>query len=133
MNTSPKQRDWTPEQRLEQSRKLRERQIWLKSTGPRTPEGKMKSSRNARSARYTERLELKLIKRYLRTQSQFMKLIKLLDKQWDHMTRSGRNALNATLKNLNNELIDINDKLRSGWVCSEAASLNIIPFPAPPP
>ena len=47
METGRKTRVWTPEQRLEQSRKLRERQIWLRSTGPRTAAGKKISSLNA--------------------------------------------------------------------------------------
>lgn len=47
MTACRKQRSWTPEQRAEQSRKLRERKIWLAATGPKTPEGKSASSRNA--------------------------------------------------------------------------------------
>lgn len=46
MDTNRKQREWTPEQRAEQSRKLRERKIWQSSTGPRTAEGKAISSQN---------------------------------------------------------------------------------------
>lgn len=46
MNTMRKFREWTPEQREEQGRKLSERKIWLASTGPRTPEGKAISSQN---------------------------------------------------------------------------------------
>ena len=42
-----KQRDWTPAQREQQARKLRERKIWLVSTGPKSPEGKKTSSQNA--------------------------------------------------------------------------------------
>ena len=40
-------REWTTEQRQDQARRLRERKIWLKSTGPRTPEGKEISKMNA--------------------------------------------------------------------------------------
>ena len=56
MNTVPKpetppkrrgQRAWTDAQRAEQAAKLRTRQIWLKSTGPRTPHGKSISRLNA--------------------------------------------------------------------------------------
>lgn len=43
----PKRRSWTPQQRAEQARKLKERKIWLKSTGPRTARGKRISSRNS--------------------------------------------------------------------------------------
>lgn len=47
MTTPRKKREWTPEQRQEQARKLRERQIWLKSTGPRTAHGKTTAAQNA--------------------------------------------------------------------------------------
>jgi hypothetical protein len=47
MNCARQLRVWTPEQRAEQSRKMRERKIWLASTGPKTLAGKQKSSRNA--------------------------------------------------------------------------------------
>lgn len=38
---------WPPERRERASELIRARQPWLKSTGPRTPEGKARSSRNA--------------------------------------------------------------------------------------
>ena len=38
---------WTPEQRAQQSQKIRQWQPWNKSTGARTPEGKARASRNA--------------------------------------------------------------------------------------
>ena len=41
------QRSWTDAQRAEQGRRTRERQIWLKSTGPKTPKGRQISSRNS--------------------------------------------------------------------------------------
>jgi hypothetical protein len=40
-------RQWTPEQRAQQSAKIRLWQPWTRSTGARTPEGKARSSRNA--------------------------------------------------------------------------------------
>lgn len=40
-------RYWTPEQRAQQSAKIRQWQPWTRSTGARTPEGKAVSSRNA--------------------------------------------------------------------------------------
>lgn len=40
-------RQWTPEQRAQQSVKIRLWQPWTRSTGARTPEGKAGSSRNA--------------------------------------------------------------------------------------
>ena len=40
-------RKWTPEQRAQQSLKIRQWQPWLHSTGARTVEGKAISSRNA--------------------------------------------------------------------------------------
>jgi len=41
------QRTWTDAQRATQARKIREHQIWLKSTGPRTTHGKSISRLNA--------------------------------------------------------------------------------------
>lgn len=40
-------RHWTPEQRAQQSAKIKQWQPWTKSTGAKTQEGKAKSSRNA--------------------------------------------------------------------------------------
>ena len=40
-------RGWTPERRLQQSLKIQQWRPWDDSTGPRTPEGKAASSRNA--------------------------------------------------------------------------------------
>lgn len=39
---------WTEERREKQRRQIQETKPWLKSTGPRTPEGKAVSSQNAR-------------------------------------------------------------------------------------
>jgi hypothetical protein len=38
---------WTPERRARQAEIIRATQPWKSSTGPKTPEGKAKSSRNA--------------------------------------------------------------------------------------
>lgn len=38
---------WTPERRARQAELIRTWQPWTRSTGPRTPEGKAKASRNA--------------------------------------------------------------------------------------
>lgn len=38
---------WTPERRAKQAEAIRRWQPWSKSTGPRTKEGKARSSRNA--------------------------------------------------------------------------------------
>lgn len=40
-------RQWTPEQRAQQSEKIRQWQPWARSTGARTAKGKAVSSRNA--------------------------------------------------------------------------------------
>lgn len=39
---------WTPERRARQSAIIQETKPWLSSTGPKAPEGKAKSSQNAR-------------------------------------------------------------------------------------
>lgn len=38
---------WTPERREQERQAIMRKQPWLKSTGPRTAEGKARSSRNA--------------------------------------------------------------------------------------
>lgn len=57
------------EQRRLQSERIRDNKPWLKSTGPRTPEGKARSSRNAfrGSERQTVRAIAKELKRIERT------------------------------------------------------------------
>ena len=40
---------WTPEQRARQAESIRRWQPWLKSTGPRTPDGRAKRSMNAKT------------------------------------------------------------------------------------
>lgn len=39
-------RNWTDEQRQQQAERIRRWSPWSKSTGPRSPDGKAKSSRN---------------------------------------------------------------------------------------
>ncbi len=68
-------RRWTEEQRRTQAEKIRAWRPWLKSTGPRTAQGKVKSSKNAfkhgiRSA------ETKAIYRYLAAGRLFLREIK---------------------------------------------------------
>ena len=130
MNALKKQRVWTPAQRLEQSRNLRERKIWLKSTGPKTDEGKQASSRNARKSGYVERLEMKKIMRYLRTQKSYISLLNFYIKQRGRMRTPQYIMTNTQLNFFENELIAIEADLRAG--CSGGPT-NIIPFPAPPP
>lgn len=43
----PAMNGWTPERRARQALLIRQGQPWKRSTGPRTPEGKAVSSRNA--------------------------------------------------------------------------------------
>ena len=38
---------WTPERRAAAAKRIRELKPWLQSTGPRTAQGKSRSSRNA--------------------------------------------------------------------------------------
>ena len=127
MKVALKQRVWTPEQRLEQSRKLRDRQIWLKSTGPKTAEGKSISSRNACKSCYAERIEMKQIKRYLRTQKSYTDLINFYIKQMDRINNSQIFQINLQFKFLENELRDLEAIFRSGV----AEKDNIISFPNP--
>ena len=131
------QRSWTDAQRAEQSAKLRARQIWLKSTGPRTEQGKSVSSKNARHSDYhqrqIERAEMVNIRTYLRTQKSYTDLLRLFLKQEDSLNVAQHNAYIDALFFLENELIDIERKMFDGMTFYEIAGLNnrqnIIPFP----
>ena len=67
-------RHWTPEQRAQQSLKIRQWQPWTKSTGARTPEGKARSSRNAFKGGW--RSELRRMAALLRDQREGLKRIR---------------------------------------------------------
>ena len=51
---------WTAERRAAYSRMVRARKPWEASTGPRTPEGKARSSRNAVGRGCRQRLDAEL-------------------------------------------------------------------------
>lgn len=51
---------WTPERRARQADIIRITQPWMHSTGPRTPEGKAASSRNAEASAVRIMLKNKL-------------------------------------------------------------------------
>ena len=57
-------RQWTTEQRRQQSLRIRQWQPWQHSTGAKTVEGKAKASRNAFKGGF--RLQLKSINKLLR-------------------------------------------------------------------
>jgi len=66
---------WTLERRQRQAELIRQWQPWKQSTGPRTPEGKAASSRNAFSGGDMERIRelAKEVNRVLREQRQWLK------------------------------------------------------------
>ena len=51
---------WTEERREKQRRIIQETKPWLKSTGPRTPDGKAASSQNARMPEWQAEANQKL-------------------------------------------------------------------------
>ena len=135
------QRTWTAAQREEQSRRLKSRQIWLKSTGPRTEAGKFVSSKNARHPDYDQRqeqrTELRHICTYLRTQRSYSKLLNLFLKQEHSLSVTKHNAYIDALFFLENELIDIERQMFDGMTFYEVTGYNarlkkgnIIPFPS---
>jgi hypothetical protein len=52
---------WTPERRARQAEIIRSTKPWKASTGPRTPEGKARSSRNAYAGDWFHEVMEKLI------------------------------------------------------------------------
>ena len=136
-------RTWTDAQRAEQAAKLHARQIWLKSTGPKTEQGKINSSQNARHAdfekRQADRAEYVQIRSYLRTQKSYTDLLKLFLKQEDSLSVTRHNAYIDALFFLENELIDIERQMFGGLRFHEIAGRdnrlkdgNIIRFPKRP-
>lgn len=133
MSVALKQGIWTPEKRLEKSRALRGRQIWLKSTGPRTPEGKLKSSRNACKPGYEERqaekAEMKRIVSYLRLQKLFVNTLKFQRKGADLLPFCAQIEIENALNFLENELSILEWEIRNGVPYGS----NILPFKGEPP
>lgn len=66
-------RQWTPEQRAQQSAKIKQWQPWARSTGARSPEGKAVSSRNAFKGGW--RAELREMAGLLREQRDMLKQV----------------------------------------------------------
>lgn len=58
---------WTPERRAKQAEAIRRWKPWNKSTGPRSPEGKARSSRNA--DRGIAAMEARILEARLRVRS----------------------------------------------------------------
>lgn len=121
------QRTWTDAQRAQQAVNLRTRQIWLKSTGPRTEQGKINTSKNARHADYeyrqAERTEMRHIKAYLRTQKSYIDLLKIFLKQEHSLSVARQNAYIDALFFLENKLIDIEHQMFGGMTFYEIAGL----------
>ncbi len=65
------ERQWTTEQRKEQSKKIRQWQPWKSSTGAKTLEGKARSSRNAYKGGF--RKEMRKLRQLLREQELIIK------------------------------------------------------------
>lgn len=71
-------REWTPEERAAQSLLTRTQKPWEKSTGPKTEEGKKKSSRNA-VTHGMETAEGRAFSQALRDTRQLLRLLKKME------------------------------------------------------
>ena len=71
-------RHWTPEERLKQSKLIKQQKPYNFSTGPRTPEGKAKVRNNAlRHGKYSEEIR-NMAKEVAEVKRQFRQLIRSL-------------------------------------------------------
>jgi hypothetical protein len=133
MSVALKQGIWTPEKRLEQSAALRARKIWLKSTGPRTPEGKAKSSLNAckpgHEQRRDERLQTIRLRKYLRLNRLFRETYVSATRTWNALSRVDRSRTIQNFYNLKNELSYLDAEIHA-YLDKPS---NIVDFPARPP
>ena len=68
-------RKWTPEQKQQQAKLIQRWSPWTESTGPRSPAGKLSTSRNAYRGGMRSRLKAlsKEINDLLREQSDFLR------------------------------------------------------------
>lgn len=122
-------RSWTDAQRAEQALKLHERQIWLKSTGPRTPEGKAKSSMNACKPGYEDRQQKRRVQNYIRLNRLFVSIYCAQRPQWHELQVRERISILQELSVLKNEL-----RLLGAKILDQMSDpSNIIPFPVKPP
>jgi hypothetical protein len=129
MSAVLKQGIWTPEKRLEQSCALLARKIWLKSTGPRTPQGKLKSSMNARKEGYEDRQRDKRVKNYVRLNRMFLNIYMSQRPLWHVLKSQERASFIRQLGVLENEL----SILASEILFDTTIPSKIIPFPRTPP
>ena len=129
MSVALKQGIWTPEKRLEQARVLRGRQIWLKSTGPRTAEGKAKSSMNACKPGYEERQNGKRVRNYVRLHRLFLNIYMSGRREWHLMPMAAKQSLFQRLAILKNELGILYVKIMKFM----DQPSNVIRFPEKPP
>jgi hypothetical protein len=125
MSVALKRDIWTPEKRLEQSSALRARKIWLKSTGPRTSEGKAKSCMNARKEGYEDRQQAKRVKNYVRLNRFFLEIHRCQRAQWHTLKAQERRVVLQTLGRLKNELSVLGAKI----IHNIENSSNVVPFP----
>lgn len=68
---------WTRARRQAQAERMRQARLWLRSTGPRTPEGKARVAQNsANPQRRAKKAALVLIRRGLRAQGLYLTIVK---------------------------------------------------------
>ena len=73
-------RGWPPERRKAQSARMKAAKIWMKSTGPKTPEGKAICAQNARKRGFHD-AGYRALREAMRYYTKFLKLVRAIFKE----------------------------------------------------
>lgn len=88
-------RGWPPERRKAQSARMKAAKIWIKSTGPKTPEGKAICAQNARKHGFHD-AGYRALREAMRHYAKFLKLVRAIFKE-AKLQQAGRGRCSARM------------------------------------